>query len=94
MRRKLNARKDQALSSFRRTVQDLRHVNRALENDVALAEQMIATCQARKTEAEGAIADNNKVCESIIAIIGEVPDCLVGCETCNPTEDCDSMKED
>ena len=71
---KLEARKDRALSSFRRTVMDLRHVNQALQNDVALADQMIATCTARKEAAEQAIADNNKVCESITAIIGEVPE--------------------
>ncbi len=71
---KLEARKDRALSSFRRTVLDLRHVNQALQNDVNLADQMIATCTTRKAEAEQAIADNNKVCDSIIAIIGEVPE--------------------
>lgn len=71
---KLDQRKDRALSSFRRTVQDLRHVNQALQNDVELAEQMIATCTARKEAALQAISDNNKVCESITAIIGDVPD--------------------
>lgn len=71
---KLEARKDQALSSFRRTVLDLRHVNQALQHDVDLANQMISTCTLRRADAEQAIADNNKVCDSIIAIIGEVPD--------------------
>lgn len=87
---KLEARKDRALSSFRRTVMDLRHVNQALQNDVTLADQMISTCTQRKAEAEQAIADNNKVCDSIIAIIGEVP------ETCYDEDEdgtCDNCGE-
>lgn len=88
---KLEARKNSALSSFRRTVLDLRHVNQALENDVALAEQMIATCTARKEAALQEIADNNKVCESITAIIGEVPDGLHYDE--NEDGECDNCGE-
>lgn len=71
---KLEARKDRALSSFRRTVLDLRHINQALANEVSLTEQMIADCKARQEAANIAIGDNNKVIEGIINIIGEVPD--------------------
>lgn len=74
---KLEARKDRALSSFRRTVLDLRHINQALTNEVTLTEQMIADCKARQEAANIAINDNNKVIEGIINIIGEVPDTCV-----------------
>lgn len=74
---KLEARKDRALSSFRRTVLDLRHINQALANEVSLTEQMIADCKARQEAANIAIGDNNKVIEGIINIIGEVPDTCV-----------------
>lgn len=83
---KLEARKDRALSSFRRTVLDLRHVNQALANEVALTEQMIADCQARREAANVAIGDNNKVIEGIINIIGEVPD---NCADEDGDGDCD-----
>lgn len=71
---KLEVRKDRALSSFRRTVLDLRHINQALAQEVSLTEQMIADCKARQEAANIAIGDNNKVIEGIIGIIGEVPD--------------------
>lgn len=74
---KLEARKDRALSSFRRTVLDLRHINQALANEVSLTEQMITDCKARQEAANIAIGDNNKVIEGIINIIGEVPDTCI-----------------
>ena len=83
---KLEARKDRALSSFRRTVLDLRHINQALTNEVNLTEQMIADCKARQEAANIAIGDNNKVIEGIINIIGEVPDT---CRDENGDGDCD-----
>lgn len=83
---KLEARKDRALSSFRRTVLDLRHINQALANEVSLTEQMIADCKARQEAANIAIGDNNKVIEGIIGIIGEVPDT---CIDENEDGDCD-----
>ena len=70
---KLEDRKSSALSAFRRTVIDLRHINTALEQDVKLANQMIVACEKRRTEAEQAIKDNENVCAGIIKIIGEVP---------------------
>lgn len=84
---KLEQRKDRALSSFRRTVLDLRHINQALEADVKLAEEMIATCTKRRAEAEQAIKDNEAVAQGIINIIGEVPD--AGCVDENCDGDCD-----
>lgn len=84
---KLDARKDKALSSFRRTVLDLRHINQALEADIKLANEMIATCTARKDAAEQAIKDNMAVAQGIINIIGEVPD--AGCVDENCDGDCD-----
>lgn len=94
---RLDKQKDRALSSFRRTVVDLRHVNMALQADVKLAEEMIAACQKRKADAEQAIKDNEAVCAGIINIIGEVPDtaCVDGdcdgtCDTCP----CEGEKED
>lgn len=83
---KLESRKDRALSSFRRTVLDLRHINQALSAEVGLTEQMIAECEARKTAARTAIQDNNKVIDGIIGIIGEVPD---ACIDENEDGDCD-----
>lgn len=70
---KLEARKEQALSSFRATVKNLRTINEGLRADVALANEMIATCTERKQKAELAIKDNEAVCEHILAIIGEEP---------------------
>ena len=88
---KLEARKDRALSSFRRTVLDLRHINQALANEVSLTEQMIADCKARQEAANIAIGDNNKVIEGIINIIGEVPDT---CVDENGDGDCDVHLEE
>lgn len=87
---RLAKRKDQALSSFRRTVIDLRHVNQALEADVRLADEMMAALTARKNDALLAIADNEKVCEGIIAIIGEVPD---NCADEDGDGDCDNHED-
>lgn len=84
---KLESRKDRALSSFRRTVLDLRHINQALAAEVNLTEQMITECEARKNAANVAISDNNKVIEGIIGIIGEVPDAL--CADEDGDGDCD-----
>lgn len=84
---KLESRKDRALSSFRRTVLDLRHINQALAQEVSLTEQMIADCKARQDAANIAIGDNNKVIEGIIGIIGEVPD--VFCADEDNDGDCD-----
>lgn len=69
---RLDARKDQALSSFRSTVQNLRAINQSLQQDVALAEQMIETCTKRRAEAEQQIKDNEAVCSHILQIIGDV----------------------
>lgn len=88
---KLDARKGRAISSFRRTVMDLRHVNKALENEVELADQLLADLSMRKDNALTAIADNQKVIDSIIAIIGEVP------ETCYDEDgdgSCDNCAEE
>lgn len=71
---KLDARKDRALSSFRRTVMDLRHVNKALDNDIDLCDRLMAELSARKDAALTAKNDNEKVIEGITAIIGDVPD--------------------
>lgn len=71
---KLDARKDRALSSFRRTVMDLRHVNKALDNDIDLCDRLMAELSQRKDAALTARTDNEKVIEGIVAIIGDVPD--------------------
>lgn len=84
---RLDNQKNRALSSFRRTVVDLRHVNMSLQADVKLAEQMIAACEKRKAEAEQAIKDNEAVCQGIINIIGEVPDAACVDENCDGTCD-------
>lgn len=84
---KLESRKDRALSSFRRTVLDLRHINQALAAEVTLTEQMITECEARKNAANVAISDNNKVIDGIIGIIGEVPDAF--CVDEDGDGDCD-----
>lgn len=68
---KLEARKEQALSSFRATVNNLRTINEALKADVALADEMIETCTKRRAEAQQAIKDNEAVCGHILAIIGD-----------------------
>lgn len=88
---KLESRKDRALSSFRRTVLDLRHINQALANEVSLTEQMMKECELRKAAAQTAINDNDKVIEGIIGIIGEVPDT---CIDADEDGDCDVHKED
>lgn len=69
---RLERRKDQALSSFRSTVKSLRAINESLQADVSLADEMIATCTARKTAAEREIKDNEAVCARILDIIGDV----------------------
>lgn len=89
---KLESRKDRALSSFRRTVLDLRHINQALAQEVSLTEQMIADCKARQDAANIAIGDNNKVIEGIIGIIGEVPDAF--CADEDGDGDCDLHGEE
>lgn len=88
---KLESRKDRALSSFRRTVLDLRHINQALDNEVKLTEQMMAECRARQDAANLAIQDNNKVIEGIVAIIGEVPNT---CIDADEDGDCDTHTEE
>lgn len=84
---KLEQRKDRALSSFRRTVLDLRHINQALQSDVKLTEEMIATCTKRRAEAQQAIKDNEAIAQGIINIIGEVPDTSCVDEDCDGTCD-------
>ena len=69
---RLEKRKDQALSSFRSTVKSLRAINEGLQADVNLANEMIATCTARKASAEQEIKDNEAVCARILDIIGDV----------------------
>lgn len=69
---KLEARKEQALSSFRATVKNLRTINEALKADVALADEMIETCTKRRSDAQQAIKDNEAVCSHILDIIGDV----------------------
>lgn len=71
---KLQNRKEQALSTFRSTVKNLLTINEGLRSDVALADEMIAVCTARKAEAELAIKDNEAICRHILDIIGETED--------------------
>lgn len=71
---RLEARKANVLSSFRRMVIDLHNVNAELRRDARVAESMIAACQTRIAANEQAYNDNAKVIESITAIIGEVPE--------------------
>lgn len=73
---KFQARKEQALSTFRLTVQNLLTINEGLRSDVALADEMIAACTSRKVEAELAIKDNELICKHILDIIGKTEDSM------------------
>lgn len=81
---KLQVRKEQALSTFRSTVQNLLTINEGLRADVTLADEMIAACTSRKAEAELAIKDNELICKHILDIIGETENDI------NKTEDKES----
>lgn len=90
--KRLDARKDRALSSFRRTVMDLRHVNKALDNDIDLCDKLMAELSQRKDAALTARTDNEKVIDGIIAIIGDVPDNF--CYDENDDGTCDNCGEE
>lgn len=60
-----------AVSSFRATVNTLREVNAALDEDIASFTELIEFYTAQRADAEKAKTENAAVAENILKIIGE-----------------------
>lgn len=68
---KLQARKDNAISSFRMAANELAEVNEALAENVSIATQMRDFFIDHGNSLKKAMADNSAVRERILEIIGE-----------------------
>lgn len=67
----LTGRKDNAISVFRRTAEELQFVNQGLSETAKVAEEVITFFATHKENTEKAIADNAAIAQRILDIIGE-----------------------
>ena len=67
----LNGRKESAISSFRRTANELGSINEQLSSRNQFYDSLMATVIDQKHQTEKMMSDNEHVCNKILEIIGE-----------------------
>ena len=67
----LTAKRDQSLSIFRQTAQDLETINTELTDNISKMDEMVAFINTQRDEASKVISDNTHVMERIYDIIGK-----------------------
>lgn len=67
----LTAKRDQSLSIFRQTAQNLEAINTELSGTINKMDEMVAFINTQRNAAKKVIADNNHVTEKIYDIIGK-----------------------
>lgn len=67
----LTAKRDQSLSIFRQTAQDLETINTELTDNISKMDEMVAFINTQRDAASKVISDNTHVMERIYDIIGK-----------------------
>jgi hypothetical protein len=67
----LTAKRDQSLSIFRQTAQDLETINTELTDNISKMDEMVAFINTQRDAANKVISDNTHVMERIYDIIGK-----------------------